>query len=134
MLTGSGPHYLRTGIGNRDELSAAGPEVLWWPPSKIAGRYLAPYLAVQWGGDQPGPPLEDLEPAHDSDTARAQSDHRDAVELALTCADADARRRDYKGALRWLDVAEQLEIVLPVEYADKRRIWREALDAEPAGA
>ncbi len=130
MLTGSGPHYLRTGIGNRDELSAAGAEVLGWPPGKIAGRFLAPYLAVHWGGDQPTHPLEDLEPAHGSDTAQAQADHRDAVELALTCADADARWRDYKGALRWLDVAEQLEIVLPTEYADKRHAWRETLAAK----
>ena len=130
ILTGSGPHYLRTGIGNRDELSAAGAEVLWWPPGKIAGRYLAPYLAVHWGGEQPPPPLEDLEAAHGSDGVQAQADHRDAVELALTCADADARWRDYKGALRWLDVAEQLEIVLPVEYAEKRRAWREAVTAK----
>ena len=130
MLTGSGPHYLRTGIGDRDQFSAAGAEVLWWPPGKIAGRYLAPYLAVHWGGGQPPPPLEDLEPALDSDGVRAQADHRDAVELALTSADGDARWGDHKGALRWLNVAEQLDIVLPVEYAEKRELWQKALQEQ----
>lgn len=56
----------------------------------------------------------------------AEIDHRDAVELALTAANADARWRDYEGALRWLGVAERLNLALPVGYAEKRRRWRDA--------
>jgi sulfide:quinone oxidoreductase len=46
FLTGIAPTYLRAQIAGRTGDSfeiAANP--LWWPPSKIAGRYLAPYLA-----------------------------------------------------------------------------------------
>ncbi|MGI9557382.1 MAG: NAD(P)/FAD-dependent oxidoreductase [Solirubrobacterales bacterium] len=127
LLTADGPHYLRTGIGDREQLSAAGTEVLWWPPSKVAGRFLAPYLSAKGRETPPGPPLEDLEPLLDADSTTAQADHRDAVDLALSAADAGARWGDFKGALRWLDLAEQLDIVLPSEYARKRRDWQAEL-------
>ena len=63
------------------------PDPLWWPPAKVAGRYLAPYLT----------------------------------------RDADARWGDNAGALRWLAVAEQLNVLLPPEYAEKRRLWEAAI-------
>jgi sulfide:quinone oxidoreductase len=48
LLTGGTPRYLRA-----DATGGSGLEVsehaLWWPPSKIAGRYLAPYLALHHG-------------------------------------------------------------------------------------
>jgi hypothetical protein len=47
LLTGIAPTYLRaqiTGASAGSFESSANP--LWWPPSKIAGRYLAPYLAA----------------------------------------------------------------------------------------
>jgi hypothetical protein len=31
--------------GAPDQPPAASSDALWWPPSKIAGRWLAPYLA-----------------------------------------------------------------------------------------
>jgi sulfide:quinone oxidoreductase len=46
LLTGGRPHYLRR--GPRDRLAPASLAVEdspWWPPHKIAGRELAPYLA-----------------------------------------------------------------------------------------
>lgn len=50
MLTGSLPLYVRAELsGGRGESSAAAREALWWPPGKIAARYLAPYLA-QYAG------------------------------------------------------------------------------------
>jgi sulfide:quinone oxidoreductase len=46
LLTGAEPSYLRAEItGGHGETSVADSEPLWWPPSKIAGRYLAPHLA-----------------------------------------------------------------------------------------
>lgn len=49
LLTGGRPSYLRAEIsGGRGE-SAAADHALWWPPSKIAGRHLAPYLAARPG-------------------------------------------------------------------------------------
>ena len=36
---------MRTNLSGREGDSAqTSPETLWWPPSKVAGRYLAPYL------------------------------------------------------------------------------------------
>jgi hypothetical protein len=31
--------------GGSGDTSAAANDALWWPPGKIAGRYLAPFLA-----------------------------------------------------------------------------------------
>jgi sulfide:quinone oxidoreductase len=53
MLFAGGPdRYLRAG----DEAVAAQP--LWWPPTKIAGRYLAPYLYEREPAAEPGPAPE----------------------------------------------------------------------------
>jgi sulfide:quinone oxidoreductase len=43
LLTGKDPRYLRTDLV--DEQSEASLEYLGWPPAKIVGRYLAPFLA-----------------------------------------------------------------------------------------
>jgi sulfide:quinone oxidoreductase len=46
LLTGDTPRYLRRDpLDDRDETSTVAGDALWWPPSKIAGRYLAPFLA-----------------------------------------------------------------------------------------
>jgi sulfide:quinone oxidoreductase len=45
LLTGGKSHYMRTDLSGREgDVSESGPTSLWWPPRKIAGRYLAPYL------------------------------------------------------------------------------------------
>lgn len=126
LLTGSTPHYLRTDTDGQQPNSAESERPLWWPPSKIAGRYLAPYLAAGRRGEN-GEALADLEPVLGEDT-EAEADHLDAVGLALTAADADARWGDYEAALRWLHLAEQLDLALPVEYEQKRQQWSAAGD------
>jgi sulfide:quinone oxidoreductase len=46
LLTGSRPRYLRRELGFAAEAEpAASVEALWWPPAKIVGRRLAPFLA-----------------------------------------------------------------------------------------
>jgi sulfide:quinone oxidoreductase len=46
LLTGSRPIFLRIELrGGRGETSSASDEPLWWPPGKIVGRHLAPFLA-----------------------------------------------------------------------------------------
>ena len=53
MLFAGGPdRYLRAG----DDAVAAQP--LWWPPTKIAGRYLAPYVYEREPAAAPGPAPE----------------------------------------------------------------------------
>jgi sulfide:quinone oxidoreductase len=44
LLTGLTPRFLRSELGTHEtELDT---EALWWPPAKIVGRYLAPFLAA----------------------------------------------------------------------------------------
>jgi len=46
LLTGSQPEYLRAELGGGHMYASVAAEApLWWPPAKIAARYLAPYLA-----------------------------------------------------------------------------------------
>jgi sulfide:quinone oxidoreductase len=139
LLTGGAPLYLRAepqrfrhestvaieapepGRTPRDASAAAG-QALWWPPAKIAGRYLAPYLATARPSPLaagvladrvpvPGPPISDEE-------------QQDALALALLLADCDARWGDYASALNALDAAEALQGALPPDYEAKRREWR----------
>jgi len=47
LLTGFVPRYLRADL--REGTSVIDTEALWWPPAKIVGHYLAPFLAAQLG-------------------------------------------------------------------------------------
>ena len=47
LLTGFVPRYLRSDTGT--DRSLVDTEPLWWPPAKIVGRYLAPFLAERLG-------------------------------------------------------------------------------------
>lgn len=54
LLTGLSPRFLRAGV--LDDSSTVDMEPLWWPPGKIAGRYLAPFLAQHIGLSSEPPP------------------------------------------------------------------------------
>ncbi len=57
LLTGGKPRYLRHDITNEyDPVSAADTEPLWWPPAKIVGRHLSPFLGRLVGVDAPAEP------------------------------------------------------------------------------
>ena len=47
LLTGMVPRYLRAEAGTAR--AAVDTEPLWWPPDKIVGHYLAPFLAQRLG-------------------------------------------------------------------------------------
>jgi sulfide:quinone oxidoreductase len=50
LLTGGPPRFLRADIsGKAGDDSTISAQALWWPPNKIAARYLAPYLSRQTG-------------------------------------------------------------------------------------
>jgi sulfide:quinone oxidoreductase len=123
LLTGIAPTYLRTTLSNEAaaaEALAADP--LWWPPTKIAGRYLGPYLAASVRNGE-GASLEHASVSND-DPRAVQAGHREARELALTFALADESSEDFRSALRWLDVVEQLDGSLPPGFDAKRADWR----------
>lgn len=122
LMTGAAPLYLRAeadGPGRAAEVAAA---PLWWPPSKIAGRYLAPYLATAVPAGRHLTPLADR-PQID-DLAAAAQDADEALELALLLADCDARWGDHRAALEALEAAELVHGPLPPEYEAKRRAWQ----------
>jgi sulfide:quinone oxidoreductase len=59
LLTGLTPRYMRTEVGSYEtELDT---EPLWWPPGKIVGRHLAPFLASHLNVSQTPPPTGALE-------------------------------------------------------------------------
>ena len=58
LLTGEGPQYLHGELmpAGPAEASQASTEPLWWPPAKIVGRHLAPFLADLTGAEPPAGP------------------------------------------------------------------------------
>jgi sulfide:quinone oxidoreductase len=128
LLTGIAPLYLRSSVGNggaRDPQATIDP--LWWPPSKIAARYLAPYLA----GHNSLARAQELSdrPAASRDATSAASSHDEARALAVTFAERDAADKDFKSALEWLEVIERLDGALAPDFVAKRAEWHERMAA-----
>lgn len=61
LLTGETPLYLRQDVRGGTGESSASDDCLWWPPHKISGRYLAPWLANRTARSDPEPPRRPLE-------------------------------------------------------------------------
>jgi sulfide:quinone oxidoreductase len=50
LILGNSPLFVRAELGGgHGDVSSAGGDALWWPPAKIASRYLSPYLAEHAG-------------------------------------------------------------------------------------
>ncbi|TML38714.1 MAG: hypothetical protein E6G25_09090 [Actinobacteria bacterium] len=49
ILTGGAPLYARAELSRAGNPASVATDALWWPPGKIVGRYLAPYLAERSG-------------------------------------------------------------------------------------
>src|SRR5215207_1719168 len=47
LLTGARPRFLKQEAAGGGGEGLTGEARLWWPPTKVAGRYLAPYLAAR---------------------------------------------------------------------------------------
>ncbi len=102
MLTGRGSDWMRHDLAGGAGEEPAARHALWWPPTKIAGRYLSPYLAVLDGTEAVdeapphGEPVElDLErdlPAV-ADALRQASLRGDAERERFAARRAEARGR-----------------------------------------
>ena len=57
LLTGLSPRFMRAEVGSQE--SQVDTEPLWWPPAKIVGRHLAPFLAAHLNVSQ-APPRSDV--------------------------------------------------------------------------
>jgi sulfide:quinone oxidoreductase len=125
LLTGTEPRYLRAAsTGAAGEVSEVSFQPLWWPPGKIAGRHLTPYLS---GPDEPAltrSPLTDRPaPEEQEGSERAGAEEREAIDLLLELADANARRGSFDFALKCLDAAEDVGGPLPEQRQADRRRW-----------
>jgi sulfide:quinone oxidoreductase len=143
LLTGGAPLYLRAALDPKGGVRAGAARhrrltgevssrALWWPPGKVAGRYLAPYLSTARPVSLGDEPLIDRVPA----SSTADLAERDAaLELALMVADEDADAGDFPLALHALDAAAALAGgVLPAPYAERRERWLARLDPSRARA
>ncbi len=124
LMTPEGPYYLRSGGPDGDGEQRA---PLWWPPAKVAGRLLAPYLARRLDPGIIERELVDIDVAD-----HREADHREALALALVGADIDAADGELSRALHWLEIAEGLNLVVPEEYRNKRERWRAELQGRRA--
>ena len=59
ILTGGAPLFARVELTGTGQPYEAGTDALWWPPGKVAGRYLAPYLAEHSDAILTPPPAGD---------------------------------------------------------------------------
>ena len=123
LLTGIAPIYMRANIAKTERDSfATAMTPLWWPPSKIAGRYLAPYLAARNALSR-GRALQDR-PTFARDSAHLEDAHEEARKLALVFAERDGKDGHFGSALEWLEVIERLDGILPPGYLHKRTEWQ----------
>ena len=44
LLTGGDNRYMRAGVAGGQGEPVVAAHALWWPPAKVSGRYLAPFL------------------------------------------------------------------------------------------
>jgi sulfide:quinone oxidoreductase len=66
LMTGDGDRFLRHAVTGGDGRSQASTDELWWPPAKVSGRYLAPWLAMQGVVPHvPDPPVKGIDVAVD---------------------------------------------------------------------
>ena len=54
LLTGRGRRWIRRDLDTAGDHGESQRRALWWPPTKVAGAYLAPYLAMTAHGELPG--------------------------------------------------------------------------------
>jgi sulfide:quinone oxidoreductase len=119
LLTGDRPLYLRAelGAGGRREhrlLPAPGTSshgALWWPPGKVAGRYLTSFLST---ATATGRPLED----------RPAGAGPEGLELILLAAEQEAAAGNHETAAQALDDAEAWLGPLPEHASERRDSWR----------
>ena len=75
LLTGEGLRYLRATPGRDEQTRGLEYHALWWPPTKLAGRHLGPYLFA--GGGE----LEDSALPADADGVHVRVDAGDLEPL-----------------------------------------------------
>jgi sulfide:quinone oxidoreductase len=64
LLTGDDSLHMQHDVAGGGGEGTASPDYLWWPPGKVAGRYLSAFLGQRTAGDlEPPPHMLDVEVA-----------------------------------------------------------------------
>jgi sulfide:quinone oxidoreductase len=82
LFTDREPAYLQAPLGEAADAADPRSFSLWWPPSKIAGRHLSPYLTIRGGA----PRAPETRPERDLVTVSVDVEH------AAGARDASSRR------------------------------------------
>ncbi len=125
LITGDTPDFMQAPVGDPDAGAASVGTAGWTMRTKLAARHLGPYLATAIGG---GAAAEANLRREAVSLQGGEEAHARAVHTLLLAADADAATQDFEGALGWLAVVEQLDLVIPTEYVVRRDEWRRRLD------
>jgi sulfide:quinone oxidoreductase len=121
LLTGGRSLYLRAELGPGGQrehrlLPAPGTTshgALWWPPAKVAGRYLTRFVAASTA-------FED----------RSGGPEPDGIDLIAQAAEEDSAAGDRESAVRALDDAEAWLGPLPASIARRRDEWRQLIPSD----
>jgi sulfide:quinone oxidoreductase len=108
LLTGITSAYLRVELYAPEQSSRLDWDSLWWPATKVAGRYLAPYLAGKAGMwvTPPEPDRAAVSAAAPASSAGAPEQTR---ALALELAERDLALGDRRSAMHWAQTVEWLD-------------------------
>jgi sulfide:quinone oxidoreductase len=82
LLSGRGRQWIRREVADDDSEGTAARHALWWPPTKIAGRYLSPLLADLEDAEATGQPAAPSGQPVELDLERAVPAAADALRLA----------------------------------------------------
>lgn len=126
LITGDTPDFMQAPVGNPDAGIASVGSVRWAPRMKLSANHLGPYLARALGGSAAAEAALRREAV--SLQGAGEEVHSRVVRTLLRAADADAGSGDYRAALGWLDVVEQLNLIVPTEYVVRRDDWRHRVD------
>lgn len=130
LLTGLIPFYMTAelsssgAVSDRNRETTVTVDPLWWPPSKIAGRYLTPYL----GHIAPGAQPQRRAATTEESMPQQGAGHDYRIDIAVTFAERDATEGDYASALEWLQTIQQVTGGLTPELQDKRADWQRRLN------
>ena len=112
LLTGALPRFFRSAtFAGFDEAASPGRPLV--AAVEAGGTLRRPHLSAAAHSGRGEGEFVDLEPPKPSELADERAHRRYEMDFALAAADADARKHDYEGALAWLDLVEELAIVLP---------------------
>ena len=119
LLTGERPLYVHVELGpggRREHRALPAPGTwshgpLWWPPGKVAGRYLTPFLATATAA---GREMED----------RPVGAGPEGLAMIVQAAEEEAAAGGHEAAVDILDDAEAWLGPLPPHAAERRDRWR----------